>query len=201
MVRAILEGRKTKTRRIVKDHEIERLSDRHEFANSGQHHLSEKETPGYAYVVRRGDSVPVGIPCPHGKPGDRLWVRETWSYSDRRACDKEIFYKATDGNVKQRTLSFSTREQRWRPPIYMFREDSRINLEITDIRVERLQDITEEDAKAEGCLPVIHEDGAVDCGTRKTNFAKLWESINGPDSWDANPFIWVISFKRVEHQS
>jgi hypothetical protein len=89
------------------------------------------------------------------------------------------------------------RDRKWRPSIHMPRWASRITLEVTGVRVERLQDISEADAREEGCLPVVHGDGAVDCGTRKTAFRALWDSINGPDSWGANPFVWVVEFRRV----
>jgi hypothetical protein len=147
---------------------------------------------------------------PYGKPGDLLWVRETWGAvwpADEpvplRQC--EIEYRADlPPGCTDRPGEWPADEgngpevPKWRPSIHMPRWASRITLRITDIRVERLQDITENDAKAEGCDPVVHPDGAVDCGTRKTTFAKLWNHINGPGAWDENPWVWVISFERVK---
>jgi hypothetical protein len=134
MVRAILDGRKTQTRRVIKD------TTEHRGPINPAYLEAHKDHPGWKDI------------CPYGQPGDTLWVSET-------------------------------------DPIIMLR--------ITDIRVERLQDITEDDARAEGCDPVVHPDGAVDCGTRKTTFAGLWNKINGPGAWEANPWVWAISFERI----
>jgi len=156
MVRAILEGRKTQTRRIVKP---QPLRDRGVMAfNDGEHPQ---------------------MRCPYGKPGDRLWVRETW------CPDVEPYtfrYKA-DGDEPL---------ERWRPSIHIPRWASRITLEVVSVRVERLQNISEDDALAEGITLVERGTSPVD------QFNKLWESINGPGSWEANPWVWVVEFKRIE---
>lgn len=127
----------------------------------------------------------VGL-CPFGQPGDRLWVREAWQYYTDGI--EQATYRATHPNPDS---------IRWRPSIYMPRAFARIALEVVAVRVERLQDITEADARAEGHLPVVREDGAVDCGTRKTNFVKQWESDHGPKSWGQNPWVWVVEFRQV----
>ena len=138
--------------------------------------------------------------CPYGEVGDRLWVREAWN----RIGD-EYVYRATDEDVYPET--------RWKPSIHMPRVACRILLEITDVRAERLQDISEEDAVAEGVLQVVsnrpsgetvkynlwndYRVGKVWCDTAKDSFATLWEFINGPKSWDQNPYVWVIAFEVI----
>jgi hypothetical protein len=126
--------------------------------------------------------------CPYGQPGDQLWVRETFmpmSHLNARA-----FYRATDRLVCGK----------WKPSIFMPRELSRIELEVLAVRVERLQSITEEDAWEEGIDEIAAEndwlDGNPDQG--RQNFKLLWESINGAGSWDLNPWVWVVMFRRVE---
>lgn len=200
MVRAILDGRKTQTRRVVKPQPLW-VGD-----------------PGVPFKTR--DADPKGIiECPYGQIGDRLWVREAWSgeywlkdikpierlgmpHPDRLvSLTPETWYWA-DGNPE------SGDWERPRPSIHMPRWASRITLEITDVRVERLQDISEEDAKREGVNK--YDDGPiggmyVDYEARQPvpadgpihSFKTLWQSINGPDSWDANPWVWVVEFNRV----
>jgi len=142
--------------------------------------------------------------CPYGQPGDRLWVRETFCDLD----DGEFEYRA-DGECDPNVVP------RWTPSIHMPRAASRILLEIVSVRVERLSDISEADAVAEGVLPVAkvrpfdeHEhqfwrdyrlsgDGTFCVRTPKESFASLWRSINGADSWEDSPWVWVVEFKRV----
>lgn len=123
-----------------------------------------------------------GVRCPYGQPGDRLWVRETW--------------RAWGGTVRHVDYRATTEIPRpadgWKPSIHMRRADSRIMLEIVAVRVERLQDISEADAKAEGC-----QADPYDGPTYYDHFALLWRSINGQGSWTTNPWVWVIEFKRV----
>lgn len=135
--------------------------------------------------------------CPHGQPGDRLWVRETWHYArlneDNAPC---ILYRADKG-IK-RIENDVIPDECWRPSTHMPRWAARILLEITDIRVERLQAINGVEAKREG-MPVpahLPEDGA-DLDHARRAFQKYWESANGPGSWDANPWVWALSFRRV----
>lgn len=138
--------------------------------------------------------------CPYGGPGDRLWVRETHA---RSGC------KTNCGHLGCHTIYRADKEKslgaygavKWTPSIFMPRWASRLTLEITDVRVERLQDITRSDCIREGIRPwpdeTCDEDGVTIYRTEKDMFRKLWQSINGPDSWDANPWVWVIEFKRV----
>ena len=116
--------------------------------------------------------------CPYGQPGGRLWVRETFEDCES-ALHSCVLYRADGG----------TPGTKWTPSIHMPRWASRITLEITGVRVERLQDISEEDAISEGT--------PFPCGGWVGGYQKLWESIHGPGSWDLNPWVWVVEFKRV----
>lgn len=204
MVRAILDGRKTVTRRLVKPRK-----DRAIGCELACHEL--------AGEVNAGDYM--NAPW---QPGNRLWVREAHAFS---VCDPEglnwrddpgnwdVIYRAdlaqpaggwrdADGNVVPAP---------WRPSIHMPRWASRITLEVTGVRVERLQDISEKDAEAEGiertedffgcpCWRVYGEPDGADVVAPDDpigSYRSLWESINGPGSWEQNPFVWVINFRRV----
>jgi hypothetical protein len=190
MVRAILDGRKTQTRRAVK----------HPYARDIDA-FAPCEVPGEwrIGVMEAGVTADMGcMRCPFGEPGDRLWVRETWALAPgvHRGHDWRDALFAADG---------LTQVDRWRPSIHMPRWASRITLEVTGVRVERLQAITEEDARAEGAAHRISPGGdlagAFDvCETPinyRVHFRDLWRDINGPDAWDANPWVWVVAFKRV----
>lgn len=195
MVRALLAGTKTQTRRGVKP----ALSEREwvEQRDSGGFwrcadgeptcHTGVWETHEYAQQYP--------IVCPYGQPGDRLWVRET--HMDLGAC---YLYRADAGAELERAIAAP--RQPWRPAIHMPRFASRITLEVSGVRVERLQDISQDDARAEGAPPshpsidaVSREFGYPDFP--RSWYAQLWEQINGPDSWAANPWVWVVEFKRV----
>ncbi len=192
MVRAILEGWKTQTRRVIKPQPT--LCERSGF-----------RWKGYAYGIG-SDHLETQCnfarpACPQGKPGDRLWVRETWCAVDDTELDGErwVDYRATPKYSAEHPAGWenapdSPEALKWRPSIHMPRWASRITLEITDVRVERLQDISEDDSMAEGIL----FEG--DQPSPRDNFSALWELINGPDSWDANPWVWVIEFKRVNQE-
>lgn len=165
MVRAILDGRKTMTRRVVKTRSY--ICD---------------VVDGIPYEMTEDDRQPIKFP--YGKPGDRLWVRETWAY---RFDYSRIYYKA-DENLASIVNRLN---DRWMPSIFMPRIASRIMLEIINVRVERLQDITEIEAANEGAQDVPYL-------TFRESFRELWKSINGPGSWDKNPLVWVITFKLIE---
>ena len=183
MVKAILDGSKTQTRRVVKQ-------DRDGL-------LDCKPTPAW-------DAFWQCVACPYGKPGDRLWVRETFGIDDE---DGAVLYFA-DPDTAQNAEHARICEDRYprrRPSIHMPRWTSRILLEITGVRVERLQDISEADAQAEGieyserfegyCIGMAEHYHSHD---PRLSYASLWESINGPDSWAANPWVWVVEFRRIE---
>lgn len=181
MVRAILEGRKTQTRRIVKP----------DIANFLEDGWEPKER---MYETRDGDIVPAHTLCPYGQPGDRLWVRETWQPNTMKT-GWPYYYRATDDDVVSPP---------WKSPLFMPRAASRILLEITDVRVERLREITHEDAMAEGFeltgwRPTYYDpDSGGEARTPQDNFAEMWEKIHGSESWWQNPWVWAITFKRIE---
>jgi hypothetical protein len=170
MVRALLDGTKTQTRRAVKYPAPDGKSGWHPTA-TGWNFL-----PG-------GSDRPV---CPYGRIGDQLWVREAWA---PKAIDPEcttVAYRATDDECNGP----------WKPSIHMPRWASRILLEVTGVRVERLLDISESDAIAEGVEPLTHP-GAV-FRPAASAYSDLWEQINGTGSWAANPWVWVVEFKVVK---
>lgn len=165
MVRAILEGRKTMTRRIITDESI--IS------------LREDGTPGKVQPRSR-----------YGKPGDRLWVRETWApHADMPT--RAAIYRCDRGGDYQDNV---TEHFRWRPSIHMPRWASRIDLEITGVRVERLKEISNEDCWNEG----MSDETNPQLKANRKWFSELWESINGVGSWDSNPWVWVVEFRRVK---
>ncbi len=194
MVRAILEGRKTVTRRVVKPQP--------DFLGS----MVDPNTPFKTLDA----GLHARITCPYGEPGDRLWVREAWAADAQvdaiapsdLSQGEPIWYPA-DLSVRQTGCSMISKG-RVRPSIHMPRWACRILLEITAVRVERLQDISEEQALAEGVRgePCDHaRQACADIGcwgdTAKGAFGFLWESLNGEGSWAANPWVWVVEFKRV----
>lgn len=202
MVRAILDGRKTQTRRVVTDKHLKRL---------GLHRIGDivhTYEGGQWNGEFEGDSVPWS---PYGIAGDGLWVRETWADLRGMGFDDDFAYRekslndygdgyglVESGDSERCRLDYGVK---WKPSIHMPKIACRLFLRITDIRVERLQDITEEDALAEGVERTFEADGS-DYGAGLThavdNFAKLWRSINGSDSWDQNPWVWVVTFHRLE---
>ncbi|EMP0917375.1 hypothetical protein [Pseudomonas aeruginosa] len=194
MVRAILEGRKTVTRRVVRPQP--------DFLSS----MVDPNTPFKTLDA----GLHARITCPYGEPGDRLWVREAWAADAQvdaiapsdLSQGEPIWYPA-DLSVRQTGCSMISKG-RVRPSIHMPRWACRILLEITAVRVERLQDISEEQALAEGVRgePCDHaRQACADIGcwgdTAKGAFGFLWESLKGEGSWAANPWVWVIEFKRV----
>ncbi|WP_395275112.1 hypothetical protein V1577_20235 [Enterobacter bugandensis] len=182
MVRAILDGRKTQTRRIIKDCTV------------GRDPISKFIQIGKKFIGCYPEDVPELIRecCPYGVPGDRIWVRETWAEAGASAPDLKLYRANYPAHVPAHYENVPPAEDvRWTPSIHMPRWASRILLEITDVRVEQLNDISEEDARSEG----ISGSSARDV---KEAYAALWRSIYGSDSWRANPWVWVIEFKRIE---
>ena len=212
MVRAILAGTKTQTRRAVKLPANAR--DVQYYAPPGGVPLAGWADPGINYWTHDGDQfddatgMPVLTnhidPCPYGVPGDRLWVRETHLYvgpgsgSDLPSYIEERKDLANHKreNVWYRADRADHESYRWTPSIHMPRWASRITLEITGVRVERLNDISEADAMAEGASPVLVPPDGGD-QPHVVGYRDLWESINGAGSWDANPWVWVVAFRRV----
>ena len=234
MVRAILDGRKTQTRRVMKvQPESSQLgllliTDSTKRSDIGKYHWAESNATGNHVRSKL-------FSCPFGAVGDRIWVRETWAIlgnedgccidweeklckADERSAAR--IYRASceqrpgnyglwsipdDADWKPHTKDYQY-EGAWRPSIHMPRWASRILLEITNVRVERLNAISEEDARAEGII----DGGCLNCGEPEPcgcanpepdatdAFAYLWQSIYGQESWNANPWVWVIEFERVE---
>lgn len=195
MVRAILEGRKTQTRRVLGTYQ-DAVKFCPEWDVNGKQIfivLGEKDHTGMNPVI-------TAIPCPFGQPGDRIWVRETFRVHSRATDVATLVYRASVRNswteqthrVPVAVCNKPATPEKWTPSIHMPRWSSRITLEITDVRVERLNSITESDAEAEGVTDTGFGDLLVD------GFRYLWKSIYGDDSWQANPWVWVIEFKRVE---
>ena len=210
MVRALLAGTKKQTRRVVKP--------------EGAHHVFQFR----GTTAAAGADEPTGewgwcgservindhIRCPYGKPSDRLWVRETWSPDP--PCDGAWAYTAWAGCREGQIAGVPERFRHpeycnyaadwphepiiWTPSIHMPRWASRLTLEITDVRVERLQDINEHDAAAEGVA--TWAPGALSPDSLQADpsdqFRWLWGSINGPYSWDENPWVWVVEFTRID---
>lgn len=190
MVRAILEGRKTQTRRIVKSGPVLDLLNE----------VGSWDGPGDAdeWILS---------PCPYGVVGDTLWVRETWaSAAANGVCnevDDYVIYKTTEPEWGEELEGFV-----WRPSIHMPRWASRLTLRITGVRVEPLQDISEADARAEGAM--YHDGGEIHhsgwrhdyhnvFATAKDSFCYQWSLINGDRApWASNPWVWVVAFERVE---
>jgi hypothetical protein len=214
MVRAILEGRKTQTRRPVKNGHVGRMM------------MGDQKI--WPYKIENSCNVP--MLCPYGQPGDLLWVRETfalesnygygsdylppfndsrpvkWEYNeDEGKFWTQCYYRATDpepslcceeDDCKQ--CEENGEGPHWRPSIHMPRWASRITLEITNVRVERLREISEEDAEAEGSLLGGTNDQNGDERNYVEGFMNIWEEINGPGAWKKNPWVWVIEFKKYE---
>ena len=188
MVRAILDGSKTMTRRV--------MNPQPQIGGMGGWYPRPESKKALHYGIldhfRRG--VIRDFPK-YGVAGDRLWVRETWKPTRSSVNDTTYMrYRADDSRLPVDHPLGGTQTDRWRPSIHMFRWASRIDLEITGVRVERLQDIDNSDAWREGCFAL----GDCDC-TASRQFQILWDSINEKRGfgWDVNPWVWVISFKRV----
>lgn len=201
MVRAILAGRKTQTRRVMKPQPV--LADPESYGGA----RLEIGPDGYGGIVQENVNGTYSFPvrCPYGAPGNRLWVRETWAEEFVDGVGEHYVYRA-DGERDREWFAGG----RWRPSIHMPRWASRITLEVTGVRVERLHDITGEDARAEGievprcACEVCARTSAIctaDASEYVQGFASLWSEINGRESWDANPWVWVVEFRRVEAPS
>lgn len=178
MVRALLDGRKTQTRRIVRGIPADAVNVRlvGDDLKFGDYAGPEAQPGRYGR-----------IPCPYGDPGDRLWVRETWA-RDVEGCDQGLSYRADhidplgDGPANP---------MRWRPSIYMPRWASRITLGVTDVRAQRLQAISECDILAEGVEQQDHE-------VLRDTWARLWDSINDKRAaWASNPWVWAVTFSVI----
>ncbi|HAO9088473.1 TPA: hypothetical protein IRL80_004104 [Escherichia coli] len=176
MVRAILGGNKTQTRRIV-----------------------EEKFYGRAVAAEL-----LAKHCPYGQPGDRIWVRETYRVHGKATDVATLVYRASVRNSwTEQTHRVPVEvcnkpvSEKWTPSIHMPRWASRILLEITDVRVERLHDMSEADAKAEGASPATYKITPPEAVYR-VGFGDIWRGIYGQENWLSNPWVWVIEFKRIQ---
>lgn len=209
MVRAILEGRKTQTRRVLK-HQPIRCTEMPVLLFPQTKDEAIEQT-GYIWPNAKDQ---IALLCPYGKPGDQLWVRETWrtdksmdNIAPRSFSAWPVRYEA-DGAYLRHGAFYGATDGKTRVSIHMPRWASRISLEITGVRVERLQDISEADCWSEGiesCDGLLDDMQIIALAKQmglcvedaKPTYAALWESINGAGSWEANPWVWVVEFKRV----
>jgi hypothetical protein len=160
-------------------------------------------TPAYVALKENGM-------CPYGQPGDRLWVRECFAAWWETATGKRshvMGYRADIDDPYWDGFGFDDPwwlDAKWEPSIHMPRSFSRITLEITGVRLERLQEISESDARSEGVNAAPdwrHLFNDPEAMSYRCGFARLWESINGPGSWAANPWVWVVEFRRIEQEA
>lgn len=205
MVRALLDGRKTQTRRPIKWKQTR-------FTEIGEREDGSK----WPWSEDAEHACDFWHPCPFGAVGDRIWVRETFCPVDdtQYGGEKWVDYRATPKFEASHPAGWDCAPNdaealKWHPSIHMPRWASRILLEITNVRVERLNTISEEDARAEGII----DGGCLNCGEPEPcgcanpepdatdAFAYLWQSIYGQESWNANPWVWVIEFERLEERA
>lgn len=190
MVRAILDGSKTQTRRVVKPLPAADQSPQLVVGSSGFHFVLDQTPMTYPNVRR------IRWDCPYGQPGDRLWVRETFAKIIGQSGGWiETDYRATYSHGDRLGDSLGIKK-RWTPAIHMPRAASRITLEVTGVRVERLQDISEDDAMAEGAPLSTGPCTEPEFQSHTLGYLQLWKSING-DSIDQNPWVWVIDFNKL----
>jgi len=201
MVRAILENRKTMTRRTVKENPLDGPIDAIFPDGSGKGFIS-WWGPGPHTAEKTIQLYPgeEGFHCPYGRPGDRLWVRESYRFTVFNDPLKPSLVPV-GSTVEYAADNFSLVMGKTRQSIFMPRWASRITLEITSIRVERLQDISEDDAESEGVDP--WSSNALDFGSYFNSFSTLWDSINGKTpgkAWADNPWVWVVEFRRINNE-
>lgn len=203
MIKALLAGAKSQTRRILTP-QPEHLQ-RHEWKGKvlydAEHRIWWWKQHHFENLIDFEDGRrELAQLCRYGIAGDRLWVKETFAPNDPPSG---YVYRADGAHLYDR------HPVKWTPAIFCSRDASRITLDITNVRVERLQDITEEDAKAEGAAYRIAPGGDLSGAFQglagsigyRAHFADLWRSINGVESWDANPFVWALSFRRVDSRA
>ena len=193
MVNAILDGRKTQTRRVIKPQPVSQG-----MKSYGEAWKWKQDNGGFSGATLQQLIAPTGLlyHCPYGVPGDHLWVRETWQaqtidglwWHEIAKEDRSNFNWAITNLVNP---AFETIPPKWLPSIHMPRWASRITLEITDVRVERVQDISGDEAIAEGII--FDEEWQIP----RNVFGDLWDSINAKrgHSWESNPWVWIVEFK------
>jgi hypothetical protein len=196
MVRAIMDGRKSQTRRLNGLQRINACTDQWSFEGinvHGEYLFYDRRDPGILTDAEQEECIQV-IKCPYGQPGDWLWVKETYLL---RGNGTIATYKADMPDVE--AAGFGAMYGGWKSGRFMPKRWSRLMLEITGIRVEKVQDISEADAIAEGvrCPLTTSPHGHDASCSPVALYSDLWRRINGPDSWTANPLVWVLEFKKV----
>ncbi len=241
MVQALLDGRKTQTRRVVKTRfsntDLVMRDNKHgkrliELQNDVPEPVR-KENPDGTFSTTHHVKTFSEVKSPYGQPGDVLWVRETWAETvnvnsmqewpgrphietERRDFPDDAVWSAyiwrADGEWNWcDDDGFDTEKSCWKPSIHMPKAAARLFLKITDVRVERLQDISGADAVAEGVKMTWISDGIEECKYKNyindgrgslsdasESYKTLWQRINGTESWDANPWVWVVTFEKTE---
>lgn len=217
MVRALLDGSKTQTRRIMKpqpDFDTARASIGRNIPDSAACYdgdiggVALREGRAWAYVQPNQH-------CPYGQPGDQLWVKETTVNVEDHGYVGPVYAESYEGRGAREyglsptpddMIEVEPEDIKLRPSLFMSRTMSRITLEIVSVRVEHLQDISEADVLAEGCTKNHNGyfwggphavSGLKQLATAEDAYRDLWESINGAGAWDANPWVWVLDFKKV----
>lgn len=207
MVRAILDGRKTQTRRVIVGKSAN--NDGKPIATCAYSAIGPSVLDAREFgLLTAGDQGYETVRCPYGSPGDVLWVRETWGFgcgmhgepdilSGKRVCTINCI------NYRADTDTLPPDDGKWRPSIHMPRWASRIMLEVVSVRVERVHDISEEDAVAEGASHTGCDVAADEIESARDHFCRLWDRINEArgSGWSVNPWVWVIEFKRINNVS
>ena len=221
-VRGILDNLKRQTRRVIKPQPVRVSGDWDDGAEAGDHVIYRGwptklvESNGRNKAAA-GILTPLARTCLYGKPGDRLWVRETWGVGAHWDSTKprDLPQDGPDVEYKAGPTFYLAHVDQWRSPYHMPRWACRLILEVTGVRVERVQDISDDDCEAEGIFNAsglhlahcsrthFHPDHDCQCGDNspQDEFAKLWDSINGKRdgcSWEANPWVWVVTFRKVD---
>lgn len=202
MVRAILDGRKTQTRRVVKWKPREPGLNLNFSGLELGHYFTGRPASGWVLHSRDGNGCwndrTWPAHCPHGQSGDRLWVRETWAPNYTGLDRLPPHYRADlpDDRDAALTANHAFGLMQWKPSIHMPRKLCRLVLEITGVRVERLQEISNADITAEG----FTSGEGVWAGSMRAAFFQLWDKLNSKRgySWESNPWVWVLTFKRLE---
>ena len=230
MVRAVLDGRKTVTRRVVKPQPPSSVIRCNRYCELDGPEFLWMEQGRVGFEMAKGLCCPVGqtFKSPYGSPGDRLWVRETWQAADCAQhifecppreipsgnanvwyrADGELYVDDGDGCIAEDKHG-NERTVTWRPSIHMPHWASRIQLEVVSVRVERVQEISRKDAISEGLTKWLSPNNVIHYGIQhadvweldpRLTFKRLWDSINAKRGygWDANPWCWVVEFKRIE---
>lgn len=213
MVRALLDGRKTQTRRVVKVESNPRINHawnpglrtgEYTFANSPVWHFGNRRNCSDGTPSSHCAMIQL-VKCPYGTVGARLWVKETWlplwdSGAGFFTCLCPTGHENKPDKIRYRVDGEKPKNfaAKWRSPRFMPRWASRITLEITDVRVERVQEISNADVMAEGVIQDRGDGETWYNGKHQHIYAAAWDKINGPDSWAANPWVWVVQFRRLE---